>query len=127
MVPNAIDSSASVFTSLWAANCLIAHCGGNSWSLTPPIHLSPPLASTDSLQTHSQSQLLTNDNSQSQSYVTTDSQVLVSSIFLGTMARFYYCQTVAGLLMWGTLSDERTGLSFTIAAASHQCSLRYNL
>jgi hypothetical protein len=29
---------------------------------------------------------------------------------------FYYCQTVAGLLMWGTLSDERTGLSFTIAS-----------
>jgi hypothetical protein len=25
-------------------------------------------------------------------------------------------QTVAGLLMWGALSDERTGLSFTIAA-----------
>jgi hypothetical protein len=23
----------------------------------------------------------------------------------------YYCQTVAGLLMWGALSDERTGLS----------------
>jgi hypothetical protein len=28
---------------------------------------------------------------------------------------FYYCQTVAGLLMWGALSDERTGLSFTVA------------
>jgi hypothetical protein len=24
----------------------------------------------------------------------------------------YYCHTVAGLLMWGALSDERTGLSF---------------
>jgi hypothetical protein len=24
---------------------------------------------------------------------------------------FYYCQTVAGLLTWGALSDERTGLS----------------
>jgi hypothetical protein len=23
-----------------------------------------------------------------------------------------YCQTLAGLLMWGSLSDERTGLSF---------------
>jgi hypothetical protein len=33
---------------------------------------------------------------------------------------FYYCQTVAGLLIWGTLSDERTGLSFTIAAGAHQ-------
>jgi hypothetical protein len=28
----------------------------------------------------------------------------------------YYCQTVAGLLMCGPLSDERTGLSFTIPA-----------
>jgi hypothetical protein len=25
----------------------------------------------------------------------------------------YHCQTVAGLLMWGALSDERTSLSFT--------------
>jgi hypothetical protein len=29
---------------------------------------------------------------------------------------FYCCQTVAGLVMWGALSDERTALSFTIAA-----------
>jgi hypothetical protein len=32
----------------------------------------------------------------------------------------YYCQTVAGLLMCGALSDKRTGLSFTIAAGTHQ-------
>jgi hypothetical protein len=32
----------------------------------------------------------------------------------------YYCQTVAGLLMWGALSDERTGLSFTIDAGARQ-------
>jgi hypothetical protein len=29
---------------------------------------------------------------------------------------FCYCQTPAGLLIWGALSDERTGLSFTIDA-----------
>jgi hypothetical protein len=29
---------------------------------------------------------------------------------------FYYCQTVAGLLLWGALSDERTGVPFTVAA-----------
>jgi hypothetical protein len=28
----------------------------------------------------------------------------------------YYCQTVAGLLMWGVHSEERTGLLHTIAA-----------
>jgi hypothetical protein len=33
----------------------------------------------------------------------------------------YYCQTVAGLT-WGALSDERTGLSFTIAAGPRQRS-----
>jgi hypothetical protein len=35
---------------------------------------------------------------------------------------FYYCQTLAGLLMWGTLSDKRTGLPFTIAAGPRQRS-----
>jgi hypothetical protein len=34
----------------------------------------------------------------------------------------YYCQTVAGLLMWGALFDERTGLSFTITAGHRQRS-----
>jgi hypothetical protein len=29
---------------------------------------------------------------------------------------FHYCQTVAGLLIWGALSEERTGLFFTIVA-----------
>jgi hypothetical protein len=40
----------------------------------------------------------------------------------GLRPDFYYCQTVAGLLMWGTLSDERTGLSFATAAGSRWCS-----
>jgi hypothetical protein len=35
---------------------------------------------------------------------------------------FYYCHTVAGLLMWRALSDERTGLSFIIAAGPRQRS-----
>jgi hypothetical protein len=61
--------------------------------------------------------------SQSQSYVTTDGQsasVLVSSPHLGPKIGFRYCQTVAGLLMWGTLSDEMTGLSFTITVCPCQ-------
>jgi hypothetical protein len=33
-----------------------------------------------------------------------------------------HCQTVAGLLMWGALSDQRTGLSFTVAAGPRQRS-----
>jgi hypothetical protein len=46
----------------------------------------------------------------------------------GLMTRFY-CRTeygirriVAGLLIWGALSDERTGLSFTIASGPSQRS-----
>jgi hypothetical protein len=38
---------------------------------------------------------------------------------------FYYCQTVAGLLMWSDLSDERTGVSFTITDSPRQgCHFR---
>jgi hypothetical protein len=35
---------------------------------------------------------------------------------------FCCCQTVAGLLMWGALPDERTGRSFTIALDPLHCS-----
>jgi hypothetical protein len=30
---------------------------------------------------------------------------------------FFYCQTLAGLSMWGALSEERTGLSFASVTA----------
>jgi hypothetical protein len=40
----------------------------------------------------------------------------------GSRPDIYYCQTVAGLLRWGALSDERTGLSFTIVADPRQRS-----
>jgi hypothetical protein len=53
-------------------------------------------------------------SSESESLVTTDGQSASLS--------FYYSQTIAGLLMWGALSDERTGLTFTIAAAARQRS-----
>jgi hypothetical protein len=61
---------------------------------------------------------------QSQSYVTTNGQLASLSwcqtSIWGPRQDFYYCQTVVGLLMWGTLSDERTGLLFTIAAGPCQ-------
>jgi hypothetical protein len=34
----------------------------------------------------------------------------------GPRLDFYYLQTVAGLMVWSSLSDKRAGLSFTIAA-----------
>jgi hypothetical protein len=42
----------------------------------------------------------------------------------GLRPDFCYCQTVTGLLMWGalSLSDERTGLSFTIVVGPRQRS-----
>jgi hypothetical protein len=62
--------------------------------------------------------------SESESYITTDGQSASLSWnkapIWGLRPDFYYCQTVAGLLMWGALSDERTGLSFTIAAGPRQ-------
>jgi hypothetical protein len=64
--------------------------------------------------------------SQSQSYGTTDGQSASLSCcqapIWGLRPDFYYCQTVAGLLMWGALSDERMGLPFTIAAGPCQSS-----
>jgi hypothetical protein len=40
----------------------------------------------------------------------------------GVRSDFNYCLTVAGLLIWGILSDERTGLSFALAAGPRQHS-----
>jgi hypothetical protein len=63
---------------------------------------------------------------ESESYVTTDGQSASLSWNKAPSGSLrpdlYYCQTVAGLLMWGALSDERTGLSVTIAAGPRQCS-----
>jgi hypothetical protein len=57
-------------------------------------------------------------HSQSQSYVKTDGQSASLSWnkapIWGLCPDFHYCHTVAGLLIWGALSDERIGLSFTM-------------
>jgi hypothetical protein len=62
----------------------------------------------------------------SESYVTTDGQPASLSWnkahFWGLRPDLYYCLTVAGLLIWGALSDERTGLSFSIATGLRQRS-----
>jgi hypothetical protein len=56
--------------------------------------------------------------SESVSYITTDGQSASLSWcqtpIWGLRPEFYYCQTIAGLLMWGALSDEKTGLSLTM-------------
>jgi hypothetical protein len=61
-----------------------------------------------------------------ESYVTTDGHSASVSWnkapIWGLWPDFYYCKKFAGLLMWGALSDERRGLSFTIAAGSRKGS-----
>jgi hypothetical protein len=61
---------------------------------------------------------------QSKSYVTIDGQSASLSFrqahIWGSRPDFYFYHTVAGLLKWGALSDERTCLSFRIAAARRQ-------
>jgi hypothetical protein len=65
-------------------------------------------------------------NSSLESYVMTDGQSASLSWnkarVWGLRSDFYYCQTVTGLSIWGALSDERTGLSFTTYAGPHQRS-----
>jgi hypothetical protein len=56
-------------------------------------------------------------------YITTNGQsASLSWNIWGLRPDFYYCLTVAGLLIWGALSDGRTGLSFTVAAGPRQRS-----
>jgi hypothetical protein len=65
-------------------------------------------------------------NSESESYVTADGQSASLSWNKAPIwvlrLYFYYCQTVVCLLIWGALSDERTGLLFTIGAGPRQRS-----
>jgi hypothetical protein len=69
---------------------------------------------------------LTNCSPESESYIASDGQSASPSWnkapVWGFRPDFYYCQTVSGLLMWGAVFDERTGLSFTIAAGPLQSS-----
>jgi hypothetical protein len=62
----------------------------------------------------------------SHSYVTTDGQSASLSWnkapIWGLRPDLDYCLTFAGLLIWGALSDERTGLSFAIATGPRQRS-----
>jgi hypothetical protein len=48
--------------------------------------------------------------------------VLESSTLLGLTSRSLLLSDICGFFIWGVLSDERTGLSFTIAAGPRQRS-----
>jgi hypothetical protein len=53
--------------------------------------------------------------------------VLVSSTHLGPKPRFLLLSDRCEFVIWGALSDKRTGLSFTISASTRQHSHIYRL
>jgi hypothetical protein len=67
------------------------------------------------------------NSTESESYVTTDGQSASLSWnkapIWGLRPDFNYCLTVAGFLIWGVLSDERTGMSFAFAVGPRQRNL----
>jgi hypothetical protein len=66
------------------------------------------------------------DSYETESYITTEGKSGSLSWNIvpiwGLRPDFYYCQTVADLLMWVDLSDERACLSFTVAAGLRESS-----
>jgi hypothetical protein len=88
--------------------------------------LSAPLSSSDWTLELELFRLPTELSIESESYIMTDGQSASLSwnkaSIWGLRPDFYYRQTIAGLLMWGAFSDERTSLPFTIAAGPRQHS-----
>jgi hypothetical protein len=117
-ISHKIKSSSSVFTGRFLACYTLNHTHDclTSWLINY-------LSYANSLSSFF---TLTLGQSQRQSYVTTDGQSASlpwnEAPVWGFRPDFYYCQTAAGLLMWSALSDERTDLSFTIAAGPRQRS-----
>jgi hypothetical protein len=63
--------------------------------------------------------------SQSQNHIATDGQSVSIGVepHLGLMTRYLLLFDNYGIILWGALSDERTGLSFVYAAGLCQRSL----
>jgi hypothetical protein len=98
----------------WRARSPYFYAPGTGW----PCYTPRQRVVSDELESESESE--------SESYVTTDGQPESLSWnktpVWGLRPDLDYCQTVVGLLMWGVLSDERSGLSFAIAAGPRQRS-----
>jgi hypothetical protein len=94
-------------------------------SLIYPLHKLPGHTPFSSLYS-SVLVLSTELSVESEYYVTTDGQSASLSWnkapIWGLRPDFYNSQTVAGLLMWGALTDERMGLLFTIGAGPRERS-----
>jgi hypothetical protein len=98
--------------------------GSGSQRRTSPFLWFPELSSA-SPTTFSQQQLAMTEPQQSSNWLQKRESASLSwcqTPIWGPRQNCCYRQTVAGLLMWGALSDERLGLSFTIAAGPRQHS-----
>jgi hypothetical protein len=86
------------------------------FSLTPSGLLSQPPVQSSTLNWQVSIDWQLTGSSQSQSYVTIDGQSASLSWCQAPIwdlrPDFFFCLTVAGLLKWGALSDDRTGLPF---------------
>jgi hypothetical protein len=122
--PNKSSQSATDFTK----RCLVAASNGGRSAISKlPKYPRPqlPASNSNSSQRLNRSGPLSYSAAKSKlRYVrrSVGRSVLVSSLILGPRPDLYFCHRVAGVLMWGALSDERTGLSLTFAAGPHQCS-----
>jgi hypothetical protein len=116
----------------WTMNVFSSYCDwlgsdlrvGHFFSFRCPLvstpQLNTQLSSTTELPSEFSYKSMTNElsnQSQSQSHIATDGQsvsqsVLVSSPIWGSWPDIYYCLTLTVFLLWGALSDDRTGLSF---------------
>jgi hypothetical protein len=92
-------------TSLQLQSILRAHCTKSVWRISDELLL---LESESCITTDGQSASLSSNNAP----------------FWGLRPDLYYCQTVEILLMWGVFFEERTGLSFAIAAPQTQIGTR---
>jgi hypothetical protein len=85
-----------------------------------------PCLSYQLLASHNWNYQLTQATTESGSCITRDCQSTSLSWNKSPIwvlrPEFYYCQTIACLLIWGALSDERTSLSFTVSAVPRQRS-----
>jgi hypothetical protein len=108
---------------LWHAevNFLCTGWQQRKWFVWYPRHLKPSLWLSYGSTWYSR--LI---SAESDSYVTTDGQSTSLSSnkvpISGLGPDLYHCQTVAGFLMWGAISDERTGMSFATATGPRQRS-----
>jgi hypothetical protein len=109
----------SVFTS----RCLVAASNDKIFPFLWIPERCPASATSFSLVTTA---TLNRNQNHCQCYVTTDGQSAnvpwCQAPIWDPRADFYYCKAVSDLLMWGALSDEKTGVSFTIPAGLRQRS-----